>query len=131
MSDEFDPLLIEYFRKQPRQLTPIQAFRQTIKDAAGHISTSQRRAIRERMELIMSIPELRGANMSQTSETLVMIAGLIAEREGKSSSDLAELALAGAIVGAVLGAHMYCVQHPEADYIDVIEQIVAKLDDGF
>ncbi|WP_409341431.1 TetR family transcriptional regulator [Paenibacillus sp. MBLB4367] len=130
LDDEFDPMLMELYRKQPSELSPIQAFRQAVRDSSALIPRDIRHAIRERMELIMSIPELRAANFSQTSDTLNMIAGLIAERAGRESGDLAVLAYAGSIVGAVLGAHTYCVSHPETDYVDVIEDALAALENG-
>lgn len=130
LEDDFDPMLIDIYRNQPSELTPIRAFRQTVRDSAALIPSDMRRAIRERMELVMSIPELRAANMSQTSDTLIMIAGLIAERTGRNEGDLAVLAYAGSLVGVVLGAHTYCVKHPEADYIDVIENALETLENG-
>jgi AcrR family transcriptional regulator len=130
LEDEFDPMLAELFRKQPPELTPIQAFRQTVKDGAAFIPAEAREAIRARTELIMSIPELRAASMSQNAETLIMIAGLLAERAGRDRGDLSILACAGMIIGTILGAHMYSVQHPEVDYLDVIEEALSHMDNG-
>lgn len=79
----------------------------------------------------MSVPELRAANMNQYSETLNMIAGLIAERVGKKSEDLTVLAYAGSIVGAILGAHIYCSMNAEADYVETIERTIEQLEEGF
>jgi AcrR family transcriptional regulator len=130
LEDDFDPMLIDMYRNQPSELTPIRAFRQTVRDSAALIPADVRHAIRERMEIVMAIPELRAANMSQISDTLMMIAGLIAERIKRDHGDRAVLAYAGSIVGAILGAHSYCVQHPEADYIDVIESALETLENG-
>nr|WP_306220704.1 TetR family transcriptional regulator [Cohnella sp. WQ 127256] len=129
--DDFDPMLVELFRKQPKELSPIRAFRQAVREGSALIPQEARQEIRERMELIMSIPELRAASMSQNSETLVMIADLIAERTGQDSGNLAVLAFSGSIVGAILGAHTYCVLHSDADYIDVIEAALAHIEEGF
>jgi len=131
LQDEFDPLLMAYYRKQPPELSPIQAFRRTVKEAAAIITEDERRAIRERTELIMSVPELRAANMNQYSETLNMIAGLIAERVGKKREDLTVLAYAGSIVGAILGAHIYCSMNADADYVETIERTIEQLEEGF
>ncbi|QMV44540.1 acyl-CoA-like ligand-binding transcription factor [Cohnella cholangitidis] len=131
LQDEFDPLLMAYYRKQPPELSPIQAFRRTVKEASEIITAEERRAIRERTELIMSVPELRAANMSQYSDTLLMIAGLIAERVGRESEDLVVLGLAGSIVGAILGAHIYCSMNAEADYVETIERTIEQFEEGF
>ncbi len=127
IEDEFDPLLIEVYGRQPPELSPIQAFLRTVQEGSSQISTEARRAIRERTELIYSVPELRAANLSQMSETLDLIAGLIAERTGGDRGDLSVLVLAGSIVGAVLGAHAYCALHPEADYVDTIQDALEQL----
>ncbi|GIO13770.1 TetR family transcriptional regulator [Cohnella xylanilytica] len=128
IEDEFDPMLIELYSRQPPGMSPIQAFLQTVREGSARIPPEARRAVRERMELIYSVPELRAANMSQMSETLNLIAGLIAERTGKDRGDLSVLALAGAIIGAVFGAHAYCASHPEEDYIDAIQDALEQMD---
>ncbi|GAA3407013.1 TetR/AcrR family transcriptional regulator [Paenibacillus hodogayensis] len=128
LEDEFDPMLIELFRKQPAHVSPIQAFRQAMQEGVALVPDDLQQETRERMELIMTIPELSAAYMSEMSKTIGLIAGLIAERQGKDSRDLAVLSYAGAIIGAILGAHVYCTEHPEEDYISPMISALAHVE---
>lgn len=131
LEDDFDRLLADAIRAQPAELTPIRAFRMAVQESSAQIQGDVRKAIRERMELIMSQPELQSAMLSNTTQSLGMIAELIGERIGRSASDLFVLAYAGAITGIVISSHLYCVNHPDADYIDTIDEALAQLENEF
>ncbi|PYI57357.1 TetR/AcrR family transcriptional regulator [Paenibacillus flagellatus] len=129
--DDFDPMLIEAFRAQPPELTPIRAFREAIKTSAALIPDEERRAIRERMSLTMAYPELRAAMLNNTTQSVGMLAELIGGRLGRSGSDLSVLTYAGAITGTVISSHLFCSEHPEADYIDTIDEALEHLESSF
>ncbi|WP_246120360.1 TetR family transcriptional regulator [Cohnella terricola] len=131
IEDDFDPMLIELYRRQPPELDPIETFRRAVIEGAALISDEDRKAVRIRMELMSATPELRAAFMSQTSSTLTLIADLIAERTGRHNGDLGVYALAGAVVGATMGAHAYCERHPEADYIETIVSALESVETAF
>jgi len=131
LEDDFDPLLIELFRQQPPGLSPVAAFRRAIKAGAEQMPEEARLAIRQRMELTMSVPELRAASLSQMSDTTELIAALIAERTGRERSDLTVVAYAGALLGTVMSALFYCSVHKNADYIDTIVDVLEQMENGF
>jgi len=131
VEDDFDPMLIELYRRQPPELDPLEAFRRTVIEGASFISEEDRKAVRVRMELASAYPELRAAFMNQTSLTLILIAELIAERTGRQNGDLEAMALAGAIVGVTMGAHSYCISHPESDYIETIVSALESVETAF
>jgi len=131
LEDDFDPLLIELFRRQPPGLSPVAAFRRAIKAGAEQMPEEARLAIRQRMELTMSVPELRAASLSQMSDTTELIAALIAERTGRERSDLTVVAYAGALLGTVMSALFHCSVHKNADYIDTIVDVLEQMENGF
>lgn len=128
--DDYDPLLIHAFKKQPKELTSIQAFRSSVKSGLVQIPEKEREALQERMQLIMSIPELRVASFNQLADTSQMITELIAERENRESSDQDIVTLTGALMGAIVSSQYYCVQHPETDFIDALDRALAFLEAG-
>lgn len=57
-------------------LSPIRAIRAAIQTGLRTISDLEMEAIRERMELMMSVPELKAASLQQITDTIHTIAGL-------------------------------------------------------
>ncbi|WNQ11165.1 TetR family transcriptional regulator [Paenibacillus aurantius] len=130
LEDDFDPYLIEAFRSQPQELTAVQALRETIRQVASLVPEEERLSIRERMDLSMSVPELKAAALSHTVSMLDFIARLIAEREGKGAGEPYVLASAGALIGVILSAHQYSAQHPGEDFLEVIDRLLGAMEEA-
>ena len=64
VTDDFDPILVEAFRGQAAELTPLEALRQALRDAFAQIPAEELDAMRERSELMFSVPELRARAMA-------------------------------------------------------------------
>jgi len=130
LEDDYDPLLIEIFQKQPPELSPIQALRSAVKSGFAKIPAEGRKAIQERMQLSMTIPEVRAASLNQLMNTLQMIAGLVSGRVGRKPDDPFVMNFAGAVIGAFMSAQAFAANHPEADYIELFDQALAHLEAG-
>lgn len=130
LEDDYDPMLIEAFREQPPELSPIQALRNAVKIGFSKIPDEEREAVRERMLLSASVPELRAASLSQLMNTLQMIAELVAVRIGRAPDDFAVLAFAGAVVGSFMGVQAYIERHSEDYYIELFDKALAHLESG-
>ncbi len=126
LEDDFDPMLVELYKSQPRDVHPIQAYLNVIKESKARISAEARQEIRTRMEIVAKVPELQAALMGQMNNTLDLFAELVAERLEKGKDDLAALAIAGAMVGIVMGANAYFLRQPGVDFIDAIESAVEQ-----
>lgn len=131
LDDDYDPLIIDAFRKQPHHLHPIQAFRLALKEVFNSLSEAERSAIRERIELALTVRELRAAAFHQVTATAEMISRLLAERMSRKHDDIFVLTLTGALMGTVLSMLFYCVQHHETDYMKVIDEALGYLEKGF
>lgn len=131
LEDDYDPLLIEAFQTQPPELGPIQALRRAMIDGLSRIPEDVRESIRERMQLAMTVPEVRAASLNQLMSTVGMLAGLIAARVGLPEDDLYVITLAGSVIGAVMSVQSYALNHPEADYLGLFDQALAHLESGF
>src|ERR1017187_10508327 len=59
LSDDFDPLITEAFRRQPPELSPVQALRAAFKSAFDELSAQEESEQQERMRISLSVPELR------------------------------------------------------------------------
>ncbi|GIP36175.1 TetR family transcriptional regulator [Paenibacillus sp. J2TS4] len=130
LEDDHDDILIRAFRNQPAELSPIQALRQAVKTGFSEIPDDEYKAMRQRLELVMSVPELRAATFHHLLETLKGVAELIAERVGRPKDDFYIFNLAGAFVGIIMSALSYCMVNPEVDNIQAIDDALAHLEAG-
>jgi AcrR family transcriptional regulator len=128
--DAFDPLLIESFRAQPAELSPIQAMRGTVREVFGNLTPEQIEPMRERGKLIFSIPELRSAMLDQVAESGQMLVDLLAERMGRPTDDFAVRIFAGAVLGALMGAMLRVLEDPQADFVGLMDAGLAYLEAG-
>jgi AcrR family transcriptional regulator len=131
LDDDYDPIIIEEFKRQPKDYSPIQALRGALKAAFSNFTVVERAAVRKRMELIMSVPELRAASLNQVSNTVNMIAVMIAERVGRDSSDLEVLTFAGAVIGAITSVLYYYAENPNLKIEKAIDDALVQLEAGF
>jgi AcrR family transcriptional regulator len=129
--DEFDPLIFEAFRTQPTGSNPVQALRTAFRDVLGRLSDADRADLRERIELVLSVPPLRATLLDQVRGPMRLLAEAVAERTGRPPGDLAARALAGAVIGVGLSAMFAAVDNPEADIIALMDTMMAQLEAGF
>jgi AcrR family transcriptional regulator len=130
LEDDYDPLLIQAFQEQPSDLNPIQALRKAMASSFSMIPKEELEALRERMDLAMSIPELRAASLNQLIGMLWMIAELVADRIGCDRNDFHVLTFAGSVIGAAMSVQVYFAQNPDSDYAALFDQAMAYLEAG-
>lgn len=97
--DALDPVLHEAFRRQPAELTAIQALRGAMHDVWGKPSPAQVEEQRERGRLAVQVPELQTAWVADILRTARMMAELLAERVGRDPGDERVRIYTGAVMG--------------------------------
>lgn len=130
VEDDYDPLLIQAFQAQPAELTPLQAMRNAVKTGVAQIPEQEFKAAQERMALSFSVPELRAASLNQMMNTMRLISELAAERAGRDADDFGVLAFAGAVVGAFMGIQQHIANHPEANFVALMDEALSLLESG-
>lgn len=128
--DEFDPLIVQAFTDQPAELTPIQALRAAFRAAFGELTAEQHAEQRQRMTLVLAVPELRAGMLDQFAQAMQLLAGIVAERTGRSSNDAAVRTLAGAVIGVAMAVMFVMVDDPTADLAALLDQAIAHLETG-
>ncbi|WP_042165451.1 TetR family transcriptional regulator [Paenibacillus gorillae] len=129
--DNYDPLLIQAFRAQPSELSLLEATRNAMTEGIDKMSVEEMETVRQRIQLIMSVPELRAATLNNQMMTLQLIVELAAERLGRQADDLAVQTFAGAIIGVSISVMLYYSEHPEADFRQLQFDALNRLKDGF
>jgi AcrR family transcriptional regulator len=128
--DEFDPLIVEAFLGQPAEIGPIHALRIAFRTVFDGLSTSDASDQRERIHLILSVPELRAAMMDQFASAMRLLAEVLAERTGRGVDDMTVRTLAGAVVGAAMSVMLVMADDPKADLALMLDEAMGHLEGG-
>jgi AcrR family transcriptional regulator len=130
LTDDFDPLIVESFLTQPAHLRPIPALRAAFHAVFAGLSDAQQLEQRERMLLVMAVPELRAAMLDQFAAAMQLMAEIFAQRVGRDAADMRVRTVAGAVVGAAIAAIFTLVDDPAADLAAKLDEAMAFLDSG-
>jgi AcrR family transcriptional regulator len=128
--DEFDPLLVAAFLSQPAEARAIPAMRAAARAVFGRLSIEDHAELRQRIGLILSVPELRAASFEQFGPTLGVLGDAVAERAGRRPDDLAVRAVVGAVIGVWMAAVYSAVDDPSADILTLMDEAMAHLEAG-
>ncbi|WP_233608416.1 acyl-CoA-like ligand-binding transcription factor [Nocardia stercoris] len=102
LADDLDPLVIRSLRSQPAELSPLEAFRAATAEVFGGLDAAEYQFERDRVELVYTVPELRGVVAQELQRNIDLIAELTAERTGAPADSMPVRAFAGALTGAIM-----------------------------
>ncbi|MGW4529351.1 acyl-CoA-like ligand-binding transcription factor [Nocardia sp. NPDC004340] len=125
LADDLDPLMIASIEAQPRDITLLAAFKQATLDAFAALTPAEYAFEKERIELLYSVPELRGAVTQEIQRNMVMVTEIAARWTGRAADDFEVMAFAGALTGAMMA---FIDQYPFSP--DQIVRVIEFLDGG-
>jgi AcrR family transcriptional regulator len=128
--DDLDPVILTAFDALPKDLHPIRKLRMAMQTVFAQLTPEQDRMMRERMQLMASTPELRGAMLSQFASLVDQIAHLLGPRVGRKRDDFAVHNIAGAVLGVLLAAMLAIIDNPKTDLLKVTDDALAHLEAG-
>lgn len=129
-TDDYDPLIIEACRSQPLDLGPAQAIRRGLRSVFEAVSERDLADMRDRAELGLSVPDLRAAMLDQLAQTIQQLTAVVAERTGRQAGDFSVNTLAGAMLGVMIAAELYWVEHRGTDLFALVDKALAQLEEG-
>lgn len=130
LTDDFDPIIVAAFLRQPRDLGPIEALRRAFNETFGELTAEQLVEQQDRMHLILSVPELRASMLDQFGQAMRLLASAIAERTQRRPDDMEVLTIAGAVVGVAMAVMFVMIDDPTADLHVLLDQGMARLQAG-
>jgi AcrR family transcriptional regulator len=104
ITDDYDPPMLAAIRAQPPEVHPIEALRRGIRAVMDAVSEQEWAQERRRQALLMSVPELKARALQQVTDTITLVADVVAERAGLPAGDFSARVLSGAVIGACLAA---------------------------
>lgn len=111
LTDSYDALLLALVHDRPAAESPVRAVRQSVATALAAVYALDVETIRQRLQLVLSVPALRARRYEQTRATETLLAGELAGRMGSAPDDLEVRAVAAAIVAAlVVGVEEWATQ---------------------
>jgi AcrR family transcriptional regulator len=128
--DEYDPILIETFKAQPPEMSPVRAVREAMRTVFDQLNEEEWAAEMERQDLIAQVPELRASAMQQVAQAVEMLAVAAAERAGRQPDDLAVLTFAGAVVGVAMATMSAAAAGSSESFSDLFEAALDHLESG-
>ena len=128
--DALDPVFIEAFRAQPRDLKPLAALRRALHDVFSELDDDQLAEMSERGRLVYLVPELRQRMTDDMLRTASLFAGEIALRVGRSPEDLEIRVFTGALMGALIAVQVPALLEPNPDYLGGLEPVFDYLERG-
>jgi AcrR family transcriptional regulator len=129
--DALDPVLLEAFRAQPAELSPIQALRGAMWSVFGELPDAELEVQGERDALIRSVPELRARMLDEFAKNLELFAEIVAERVGRRPDDQEVRTVAGAIIGVGISAWYTAGRGASPrDFLAVLDASLAHLEAG-
>jgi AcrR family transcriptional regulator len=128
LTDDFDPVIVAAFQRQPAGMTPIQALRGAFREAFNELRPEEIAEQTDRMHMMVTVPELRAATLEQFAAAMRLLGSLLAERSGRRPDDPAVRTLAGAVVGAAMAAMFAVVNDPDADLAALLDGAMQHLE---
>jgi AcrR family transcriptional regulator len=128
--DATDPIMMDRFAEQPRDLSLVEALRRSIREVYAGLSEEQLQREHERTELAMSVPELRAHALSLFAGTIDYLQPALAERLGRDPADPQVRAIAGAIMGAIMGQYLAFAGSGISDLVAKMDEALDMLEHG-
>jgi AcrR family transcriptional regulator len=130
LTDDFDPIIVAAFLAQPPELTSIAALRRAFGEAFGQLTVEDVAEQSARMQLILSVPELRASMLDQFGQAMRLLAQAVAERAGRAPDDMMVIAVSGAVVGVAMAVMFTMMDDPNADLHAVLDEAMGNLEAG-
>jgi AcrR family transcriptional regulator len=128
--DEYDPLLEDMVAARPTDEPPLTALHRAIRAGLEEIMATDGDALRIRTRLILRNPVLRSRNLLARDASRDLLARALARRAGLAEPDLAAAVQASAALGAIEPAAMAWVESDDADFVALIDEAFAALENG-
>ncbi|MFF2552486.1 TetR family transcriptional regulator [Nocardia sp. NPDC058058] len=125
LADDLDPVMIQAIDRQPMDKPILAAIRDATIEAFAEIDPETFEFEKQRVSLVYSVPELRGAVTREFERNITLMSGIVARRLGRDDTDFEVRALVGALTGA-----MFALIGEEPFSQEQIVRVISFLESG-
>ena len=129
-TDELDPVIFAAFEEQPPELGLVQAWRGAMHAVFDRLTAEEMATERERMQLILSVPELWANSLGNVTKVLDTMTALSARRVGREADDPVVRNVIGSMFGVLLVTAFEWARDPAADMVELVDTALEQLAAG-
>jgi hypothetical protein len=107
-----------------------EAIQAALRSVLVALSPRQQAEQRDRLVMIMEVPELRAGMLDQFADAIHLITRIVAERTGRGADDPAVRTLAGAVIGVGVSAMLAIAADPTRDLSALLDESFDRLREG-
>lgn len=104
IANDLDKVTADALASQPADMAPLKAFRRSLEITLATVSAAEWYFERARLRLVLSVPELKTAQLDEYHRTVAMLAEAEARRTGRDAGDLEVRVFVGALAGGMMTA---------------------------
>ena len=116
MATDLDNVTVEALGQQPADMPSLQAFRRALEITMATLSEEDWRFERDRLRLVLSIPELKAAQFDEYRRTVTMLTEADCRRTGREPDDFEVRVFVGAVAGGLMAVLDHVSGVPERMY---------------
>ena len=104
MTNDLDNVTVDTLAALPADMEPVKAFRQALETTWATATQTEWEFERTRVLIVMSVPELKAAQLDEYNRTVGRLVEAEARRTGRDADDLEIRVFMGAVGGALIAA---------------------------
>ena len=104
ISNDLDQVTVDALARQPADVTSLQAFRRALEITFATVSSGAWQFERDRLAIVLSVPELRAAQLDEYHRTVARLAEAESRRTGRDPMDFEARVFVGALAGGLMAA---------------------------
>jgi AcrR family transcriptional regulator len=116
MANDLDLVTIKALEQQPTDVPSLQAFRRALEITIATLSEDEWRFERARLRMVLSIPELKAAQLDEYRRTVEALTEADCRRTGREPDDFEVRVFVGALAGGLMSVLDHAHGVPERMY---------------
>jgi AcrR family transcriptional regulator len=104
IANDLDQVTIDALAQQPADVSSLQAFRRAIEITFTTVSADSWRFERDRIRIVLAVPELKAAQFDEYHRTVARLAEAESHRTGRDPTDFEPRVFIGAVAGGLMAA---------------------------
>jgi len=104
IANDLDQVTIDALAAQPADMVPLKAFRRSLEITLAAVTAAEWRFERARLALVLTVPELKAAQLDEYRQTVARLAEAEAQRTGRDANDLEVRVFVGAMAGGLMAS---------------------------
>jgi AcrR family transcriptional regulator len=130
VQDEYDPLIVEVFERQPSGAPALEVLRSVLAELFEQVTGDDLERIRRRARMILTVPALRARQLANSIATEDLLARLIAERADRSPKDLEVRHFVAVVVASWTVGIIAWTESDDAALAPILDRCMSHLEAG-